>query len=202
MALFDLEEKQNTIINDNNGKMSIRKNSYKKIARVENRDSYFKENIEPISMPSNSECVLIKTNGLSDTGSIFRFLIEKENCKELYLSTWIISRENIDSIINALKDQKLHKVIFVVSTRLKQLKKSTYAYLVEQFEQFPNQVYYKVCNSHAKTFSLSTEHNYYTIIGSGNWTENPRIENYIIHNDKAIFDFNVNWMKDLCKCPL
>ena len=155
IMLFDLEEEEtDSIINDNNGKMSVRKNSYKKIARTDNRDSYFKENVEQFSMPNDSECLLIKSNGLSDTGSIFRYLIETEKCKELYLATWIISRENIDSIINALKNGKLHKVVFVVSTRLKQLKKSNYAYLVEQFNQFPNQVYYKVCNSHAKTFSL------------------------------------------------
>ena len=113
------------------------------------------------------------------------------------MATWIISRENIDEIIKAIESGRLKKVIFVVSVRLKQLKKSNYAHLVEQFSKYPEKIYYRVCNSHAKTFSISTEKNYYSIIGSGNWTQNPRIENYIIHNDVSIFNFNKEWMNEL-----
>ena len=196
--LFSLEENtEKTIINDNNGKFSIRKNSYKKIAKIDNRNKYFEDHINPIKLPSATECVLIKSNGLSDTGSIFKHIVNTEKCNELYLATWIISRENIDEIIKAIESGRLKKVIFVVSVRLKQLKKSNYAHLVEQFSKHPDKIYYRVCNSHAKTFSISTEKNYYSIIGSGNWTQNPRIENYIIHNDVSIFNFNKEWMNEL-----
>jgi hypothetical protein len=194
--LFSLE-KEDTITNDNNGKYSVRKSSYRKKARIDNRKEYFKTEVEPLGLPEANECLLIKSNGLSDTGAIFQYILEKEKCNTLYLATWIISKDNIDEIINALKSGRLQKFVFVVSIRLKQLKKSVYAYLVEQFNQFPDQIYYKVCNSHAKTFSISTEKNFYTVIGSGNWTQNPRIENYIIHNDKNIFEFNKQWMEEL-----
>ena len=197
MGLFDLEE-EDTIINDNNGKMSVRASSYKKIAKIDNRNEYFNENV--LQMPSMHECLCIKTNGLSDTGSIFNHIINNHKCNELYLSTWIISRENIDMIINALKSGKLNKVYFVISVRLKQLKKSNYAHLIEQFTEHKDKCFFKVCNSHAKIFSLSTDKDYFTVIGSGNWTQNPRIENYIIHNDINIFDFNKDWITELT-CP-
>ena len=194
--LFSLE-KEDSIINANNGNFSVRKSSYKKIAKIDNRKEYFKEGVDPIGLPKKNECLLLKTNGLSDTGGIFNYILSKEKGVELYLATWIISKENIEEIINAIKNGNLKKVVFVVSIRLKQLKKSNYAYLVEQFSKFPDKIYYKVCNSHAKTFSISTEENFYTVIGSGNWTQNPRIENYIIHNDKDIFQFNKDWMEEL-----
>ena len=196
MGLFDLETEE-TNINDNNGKMSIRKNSYKKIARIENRDEYFSDEMNPVKMPNPSEVVCIKTNGLSDAGSIFRYILNTEKVDELYLSTWVISRENIAELVKAIEDGKINKLCFVVSVRLQQLKKSVYAYLVEEFEKHQDKIFYKVCNSHAKGFSVKTEKNYYTVIGSGNWTENPRIENYIIHNDLGIFNFNKDWIEDL-----
>lgn len=196
--LFSLE-KEDTIVNDNNGKFSVRKAGYKKKAKIDNRREHFKKGVEPLGLPGPNECLLIKSNGLSDTGAIFEYMLSKEKCETLYLATWIISKDNIDIILNALKTGKLKSLVFVVSTRLRQLKKSVYAYLVEQFLEYPDQIYYKVCNSHAKTFSLSTEKNYYTVIGSGNWTQNPRIENYILHNDKAIFEFNKEWMEELTK---
>lgn len=188
---------ENNIINENNGLFSIRRGSFKKTSRVLNRDLAFADAInENGGMPKNEEMVLIKTTGMSDTGSIFRYLLSNQNLDELYLSTWIISRPNIDCIINAIKEGKLKRCTFVVSIRLKQLKKSDYAYLVEQFLNHKDKINFKVCNSHAKTFSVSDfKGNKYTITGSGNWTENPRIENYIVLNDKM----RLNIIKSGCK---
>jgi hypothetical protein len=40
---------------------------------------------------------------------------------------------------------------------------------------------------------------YITISGSGNWSENPRIENYTITNDKERFLFHQSWMLEVAK---
>ena len=44
---------------------------------------------------------------------------------------------------------------------------------------------------------MRTPNAHYTVIGSGNWTENPRIENYIIHNCEEIYKFNVDWINEI-----
>lgn len=149
-------------------------------------------------MPNANECVLIKTNGCSDTGSIFQHILDRHKCNTLYLSTWIISRNNIDILTNALDDGRLKKLYFVVSKRLKELKKSDYAHLTEQLNNRKDKAFYKIFNSHAKTFSVSTEDgNYFTVSGSGNWTENPRVENYTIFNDIDIFNHSKEWMTEM-----
>ncbi len=54
------------------------------------------------------------------------------------------------------------------------------------------------CSSHAKTFSCKTDQgNYYTIEGSGNMAYNSRIEQYVIDNDQAVYDFSCNWMREI-----
>lgn len=197
--LFTPKIQENTVINYNNGKASIRKGAWRKTLKAQNRDAEFSALINEIGgLPKQGEYQLYKSNGLSDTGSIFKHISNQGNLDTLYLSTWIISRSNIEYLISLIESGKLQKIVFIVSTRLKQLKKSDYALLVEQFKKYPNNIFFKVCNSHAKTFSVNDfEGNFYTVTGSGNWTENPRIENYIILNDIFAFEHNKEWMEEL-----
>lgn len=195
------EDSDETITSDSNYNASAAKIAFKKNMRTTKRNESFDLLINDCGgLPEINEAVLIKTNGCSDTGSIYKHISNKENLNELYLSTWIINRQNIDMICDDIDSGKLKKLYFVVSTRLKQLKKSNYAYLIEQYKKRQDKIKLKVCNSHAKTFSISTENgNYYTVTGSGNWTENPRIENYIILNDKQAFNHNKEWMQEVLK---
>jgi hypothetical protein len=197
--LFNPISEENSIVSDNNGKASIRKGAWRKALKTQNRDSEFDSLILEIGgLPKNEEYLLFKSTGLSDTGSIFKHIANQSNLDTLYLSTWIISRSNIEYLIKQIESGNLQKIVFIVSTRLKQLKKSDYAFLLEQFKLYPNQIFFKVCNSHAKTFSVNDFNgNYYTVTGSGNWTENPRIENYIILNDIFAFQHNQEWMTEL-----
>lgn len=197
--LFKFEEDKNSLRQTNNGLASARKANYKSEIKRTNRDLSFEEIINEIGgMPKPNEIISIKTNGCSDTGSIFRNIIKNRNCDTLYLATWIISKENIDTICSALDDGRLNKIVFVCSTRMDELKKAHANHLKEEFLKRKNKCFFKICNSHAKTFSISDFNgNYYTVTGSGNWTENQRIENYLILNNKDIFLHNKEWMEDL-----
>lgn len=192
-------EKNDSITNESNGTAIIGKSAFKKKIKSSNRNDAFAEIINSVGgLPKNNEIVRIKTTGASDTGSIFNYI--QANCEkitEFYLSTWIISRDNIEMLCKLVDSGKIEKITFVVSKRLKELKKSNYAFLVEQFDKRNTQIQYRVCNCHAKTFSLTDGTNYFTVDGSGNWTENPRIENYCIVNDKDSFLFNKQWMEEL-----
>lgn len=54
------------------------------------------------------------------------------------------------------------------------------------------------CHSHAKIISCRTESgNFYTIEGSGNHAYNSRIEQYVIDNDRAVYDFTCQWMAEI-----
>jgi len=182
---------------ENNGAVSIRRASFNKHVRKNKRNLNFAEIMDAEGgLPSKNECLLIKTNGCSDTGSIFDYISKTGAVNELYLSTWIISRTNIDYIAELIDAGDVEKLVFVISVRQKQLKKANYAHLVEELNKRQDVAQYKVCNCHAKTFSCRVGDNYYTVTGSGNWTKNPRIENYIILNDKEAFLHNKEWMEE------
>jgi hypothetical protein len=197
LPIFENEEEE--ILQDSNFNALSKKSSFKKIAKTSMRDDNFDNIIDELKgLPKPNEIIFIKTNGCSDTGSIFTNILTKENIEVLYLSTWVISRNNIERIIKAIDNGALKKCYFVVSKRLKELKKSDYAFLVEEFRKRKESCFFKVCNSHAKTFSVKTDKgNLYTVTGSGNWTENPRIENFVIFNDENAFNHNKDWMEEM-----
>ncbi len=195
--LFQPETKEKDITNDNNGRMSIRRAAFTRKINQNKRNIGFEEILKQNGgLPQKDECLLIKSNGCSDTGSIFHCISETGIVDEMYLSTWIISRTNIDYICEQVDDGNIKSLTFVISVRQKQLKKANYAHMVEEFQKRP-QIQFRVCNCHAKTFSAKVGENYYTITGSGNWTKNPRIENYIVMNQKEPFEHNKEWMTEL-----
>lgn len=186
------------ISSENNGAVSIRRASFNKHIDQSKRNLSFKSILDDRGgLPKKNECVLIKSNGCSDTGSIFEYMCGTGVVDEMYLSTWIISRTNIDYLCEKIDEGGIKSLVFIISVRQKQLKKSNYAHLIEQFQLRKKTARYKVCNCHAKTFSCKIGDNYYTVTGSGNWTKNPRIENYIILNDKEVFLHNKEWMIEM-----
>lgn len=187
------------LTSDSNFNALSKKASFKKAIKNSNRDAEFDEIMKKCGgLPNENEVVFIKTNGCSDTGSIYTHISKRHDLDTLYLSTWIISRENLERILKDIDSGKLKMLYFVVSKRLKELKKSNYAFLIEEMEKRKDKIKIKVCNSHAKTFSVSTcDGNLFTVTGSGNWTENPRIENYVIFNDQNAFSHNKQWMEEI-----
>ena len=199
--LFNPHTTEKDIVNDNNGRMSIRRASFTRKVTQNKRNIGFAEILkENGGLPKKGECLLIKSNGTSDTGSLFHCMAQTGTIEEMYLSTWIISRSNIDYICEQVDKGKIKSLTFIVSTRMNQMSggsgKATYAYLVESFQKRP-QIKFRTCNCHAKTFSCKIKDNYYTSTGSGNWTKNPRIENYILINDIEPFLHNKEWMSEL-----
>jgi nitrate reductase beta subunit len=190
---------KNTVIktNDKLGVKSSKKTNTKDL-RQSNRDDNFAEIMKDFGgFPSEKEYFAIKTNGTSDCGSIFSYALKEwEVIKEMYLATWTISKQNIKRLQEAVQSGRLEKLTLVFSSTLKPANPALYASLVGSLKDFPN-VKLKEINSHAKTFSITNGKDYLTVSGSANWSENPRIENFLILNDKNLFDHHKEWMEEL-----
>ena len=52
-------------------------------------------------------------------------------------------------------------------------------------------------SSHSKIMSFRIGENYYTVEGSGNLSYNSRIEQFVIDNDKKMFDFTKLWIEEI-----
>lgn len=166
--------------------------------RQSTRDDNFKTLIESMyGMPTKNTYLAIKTNGTSDCGSIFSYLLKKHSViDDMYMATWTISKQNIKRIRLAIENEQLKKLTMIFSSTLKAANPSLYANLISSLHDFDN-VFLKEVNSHAKTFSVKIKDDYYTVSGSANWSENPRIENFLILNNKELYNHHKEWMSEL-----
>jgi hypothetical protein len=190
---------KNTVIKTNE-KLSVKasvKASVKDL-RQTNKDDNFKALMKDFGgFPTEKQYFAIKTNGTSDCGSIFTYALQEwEEITEMYLATWTISKQNIKRLKEAVESGKLKNLTMVFSSTLKGANPALYASLVGTLKQFEN-VKLKEINSHAKTFSISNGTDFITVSGSANWSENPRIENFLILNDKNLFNHHKDWMSEL-----
>lgn len=183
-----------------NEKLSFKKSKTleKSDLRQSTRDCNFKDLIDDLGgFPKKNTYFAIKTNGTSDCGSIFSYALNSwESIDEMYLATWTISKQNISRLRLAIESGKLKKLTMVFSSTLKGANPALYASLVGSLKQFEN-VNLKEINSHAKTFSITNGKDFLTVSGSANWSENPRIENFLLLNDKDLFAHHKDWMSEL-----
>ena len=183
-----------------NEKLSFKKSKTleKSDLRQSTRDCNFKELIDDLGgFPKKNTYFAIKTNGTSDCGSILSYTLNSwESIDEMYLATWTISKQNISRLRLAIESGKLKKLTMVFSSTLKGANPALYASLVGSLKQFEN-VNLKEINSHAKTFSITNGKDFLTVSGSANWSENPRIENFLLLNDKDLFAHHKDWMSEL-----
>lgn len=173
-------------------------NEEKRKLKTDTRDLSSMEILNSLGgFPKKDEILAIKTNGTSDAGSFFNNAIELFGCvDEMYLATWTISKDNINRLKNELEKGTLKKLTLVISSTLKPANPSLYASLVLNLKLFEN-VILKEVNSHAKTFSMKCGDNYITVSGSANWSQNPRIENYLILNSLSLYNHHKEWMDEL-----
>jgi nitrate reductase beta subunit len=183
-----------------NEKLSAKasKKSDTKDLRQTKRDDNFNALMSDFGgLPTENKYFAIKTNGTSDCGSIFSYILKEwEEITEMYLATWTISKQNIKRIEEAVSTGKLKSLTLVFSSTLKPANPALYASLVGSLKNFEN-VKLKEINSHAKTFSVTNGVDFITVSGSANWSENPRIENFLILNDKNLFEHHKDWMSEL-----
>lgn len=193
MTLFD-----DGLINITNIKIEARaerallKKSHKAIQRNENCQNLIKS---AGGFPNEGEIISFLSNGASDTGGFFSSIIEEFGIiDEMYLSTWTISKQNVIRILDAIDAGQLKEFSFLINDGLLKTNstKSIYSFLSDEFNA--RKIKFKAINSHAKIFCVRCGNRYITVSGSGNWSENPRIENYMILGSKDIFNFNKSWM--------
>ena len=174
------------------------KKSIIKIHRQLRRDDNCLNAID--EFPKEGEIQSFVSKGLSDAGSFLYAINKLEGViEEAVIATWTISKNNILKLLEYVDDGSIKKLTVLINDGLSKTNstKPIYAFMRLEFDKRKDKISYAVANSHAKIQMYKTSTKHLTISGSGNWSENPRIENYIIISGKETYDFNVGWVKDI-----
>lgn len=146
-------------------------------------------------LPKKGEELRIVTEGTFNSFSVFlRILEESGGVEELYLKSYSIGVDFVDSFFDFLDKGNVSKVRLVFSQVMPRFYPVKTHKLIKLFENSEKDYALKLNNNHAKILLLKTNNDYFVVQGSGNLSENAFFEQYVIENNKKAYDFYKNWI--------
>ncbi len=157
------------------------------------------DSIKEIGIPKKGEQLRLITMKSFNTIAFIEMIANSEIIEDMILVIFAINKEAAKSITELYKSGRIIKIDLIISSVRNagyKIKSQAVKYLKQ------NNIPITFVNSHAKISALKTKENAYIIEGSGNFSYNGRIEQYIIDNDIKLFEWTKKWiseMKELMK---
>lgn len=127
-------------------------------------------------------------------------IIADEIIEELYLAIYRINEPTVLSVIELIEQGKIQSAYFVISNFFNQTKKpEKWAIRLREYADKKHNCKHVYTHNHSKVLAAKTALNYYVFEGSGNMSDNARIEQYVYENNKQVFEFHKNWIKSITK---
>ena len=116
---------------------------------------------------------------------------------EFYGSTWTLNRQACTDLLALFDQAKIRKISMLTGLYFKRRETAVYAKLMLGLTERRQR--YICLENHAKVTLLANHQtgDYLTIEGSANYTANPRIEQYVVCNDRTVYDFHKAWMEEV-----
>lgn len=112
---------------------------------------------------------------------------------ELYFTSYSLREYPVRLLLNALDTGMLTKVKCILDSKVKSRLPDVFHLAAHNFAEV------KLTECHAKVTVIKNAEHSITIMGSANWTNNPRIEAGFVSMDKALADFHIDWMEKCMK---
>ena len=193
MAWYDLEETKNKYDpgKDEDGNFVMSDKIYKKF---QEKNVQVIRNILEIGMPKKNEQLRLITNNSFNSIAFVEHVARTEGIKSSKFVIFSINMSAAHLLID-LKNDNLIKNTELIISIIRNAGFKTKSKAVELLKHHFDIIF---LNSHAKIVVMETEKgNYYTLEGSGNFSHNERIEQYVIDNDKLLFDFSEKWIEEI-----
>lgn len=142
-------------------------------------------------LPSNNEHFFLQSDTAFNAFTFIPFICKNVRIKQLYASTYSISRRVIDALFELHEKGVVENITLMISDSMIKRNPIVIDNLMAMTKKKPNfTVQYAWV--HAKVCIIETHHqDYYVIEGSGNWSENAQYEQYLFANSKGLYDFRL-----------
>ena len=143
-----------------------------------------------VRIPTQGEFFFLQSDSAFNAFTFIELVVSQFRIKELHATTYSISRKVVDAIIELHDRGAVEQVTLLISDSMIKRNPVTIDNLRAMSQTRPNvKVLYAWV--HAKVCLLRTDQAHYVIEGSGNWSENAHYEQYLMANDKGLYDFRM-----------
>jgi len=143
-------------------------------------------------IPVINENKRIVTRKEINTFDFILAILANEEIEELTLTSYRIGRKTTLMLKELLSNNKIEKLMILISSNFPKFAPEVWNNL-----QTLIHTEIKLESNHTKIMLIKTKLNKYVIEGSGNLSVNARIEQYSFSNNKEIYDFHYNWIKNI-----
>ena len=147
--------------------------------------------------PSPGETIHVIGTGLYDFWTFVpQFIDWIGRAARLTCSTWTLSRPNAVELFEIWDAGRIGTADFLTGLYFKRRETAVYTMLLEGIRARGGR--YRAFRNHAKVLLLENPERdaWITVEGSANLTGNPRLEQYTITNDRALYDFHRTWTEE------
>lgn len=151
--------------------------------------------------PKKNEQYRIITEKQFNAYSLILSVLQNENSiDELLIAIYRINESTVNSIIDFIEAGKIKKASFVISNFFNQTKKpEKWALKLKDFADNNENVKHCYIHNHSKVICINIKNDYYVFEGSGNMSDNARIEQYLYENNKQSYEFHKDWISKIVK---
>lgn len=146
-------------------------------------------------LPTEEEFFFLQTIKQFNAFTFIPFILKTESIQELIASTYSISVRVVESLMELYDAGLVEKVTLLISDSLIKRNPVTID-KIESLASSRANIEIKYTWNHSKITLAKTPSGFYVIEGSGNWSENAAIEQYIFANSKGLFDFRKELFQD------
>ena len=108
-----------------------------------------------------------------------------------------MSYRNAVEMLELYDKGKISNIALMTGLYFKRRETAVYATILQGLKKRKQR--YAAFKNHAKIILMAAKSNFITIEGSANFTGNPRLEQYVLTNDKILYEFHRHWMESILK---
>lgn len=148
--------------------------------------------------PKKNEQFRIITEKQFNAYAVILNLIEQNEIDEIHLAIYRINQPTVESLISFIDCGKIKKASFIISNFFNQTKKpEIWAKRLKSYCNNNPNCRHAYTHNHAKVLCVKMEEEYFVFEGSGNMSDNARVEQYLYENNKQAFDFHKEWINKI-----
>lgn len=151
---------------------------------------------ELFRVPTTEEFFFLQTDNAFNAFTFIPFIAKREPIKELFASTYSISRRVVESLVEMHDVGLIEQITLLISDSMIKRNAATIDNIMALANSRANMsVLYAW--THAKVCLMKTHENHYVVEGSGNWSENAHYEQYLFANSVGLYNFRKELFTDI-----
>lgn len=169
--------------------------------RMRNDELHFKsaKALEDLCVePRQGEQWRIVTEKAFNAYALILHVVRTRVIDELCLAVYRINEPTVEAIIEMVTDGRIKKATFIISSFFNQTKKpERWAMRLKEFADADPRCRHVYTHNHAKVVCIKSGEDHFVFEGSGNMSDNARIEQYLYENNEMTYNFHKQWMEEL-----